>query len=371
MLPVFDDAARGITTISFSRRARRRNTRWLRFLLTGFDPFDSAGRPPAPGQWNPSGAAAMALDGTKIDPLPGASPRHAIAIEALVLPVSFDAFDGRSARAGVVERAIGPQLSNLDAILTLSEGDQANPSDPMQLEAFAVGVRETEPLRTHPLEPLQRRTFGMEAVPPARTGHSSGPAILPSQADLPSIRSRYTRQNSRFSAPVIGTRISLEFPDRPRAQAFLRAFGPLGRSEIDHAAFSLTRFEVRLHDPRDITRLHSRIRSRHGADLTVRIGTNDFHPLLREGPGGNFLSNEVSYRTLRMIQAQRASAPPTSFHVHLASGDQIPAPGAGNARARRRSLRSNRRHLTRTLARLRALLIATAREILSRRASTP
>ncbi|MCD9141890.1 pyroglutamyl peptidase [Streptomyces albireticuli] len=84
-----------------------------RVLITGFDPFqlDSDAR-----RSNPSGAAALALDGTTVD-----TPAGPARIEAVVFPVRWDDF-----AAGTVERTLLPHFRpgprRVDLFTTISQG---------------------------------------------------------------------------------------------------------------------------------------------------------------------------------------------------------------------------------------------------------
>ncbi|WP_306336503.1 pyroglutamyl peptidase [Streptomyces sp. KL118A] len=80
-----------------------------RILVTGFDPFtlDRDVRIS-----NPSGAAALALDGTTIRTADGPAR-----VEAVVFPVRWDDFAD-----GAVERALRPYLPHVDLFTTISQG---------------------------------------------------------------------------------------------------------------------------------------------------------------------------------------------------------------------------------------------------------
>ncbi|MEU5772010.1 pyroglutamyl peptidase [Streptomyces venezuelae] len=80
-----------------------------RILVTGFDPFtlDRDVRIS-----NPSGAAALALDGTTIRTADGPAR-----VEAVVFPVRWDDFAD-----GTVERALRPYLPRVDLFTTISQG---------------------------------------------------------------------------------------------------------------------------------------------------------------------------------------------------------------------------------------------------------
>jgi len=81
----------------------------LRILVTGFDPFqlDQDIR-----RSNPSGATALALDGTVID-----TPAGRARVETAMFPVLWDPF-----AAGVVERTVQPWLGRVDMFTTISQG---------------------------------------------------------------------------------------------------------------------------------------------------------------------------------------------------------------------------------------------------------
>ncbi|MFG2571591.1 pyroglutamyl peptidase [Streptomyces sp. NPDC048481] len=97
--------SRGQADIRFPRRAEGLK----RVLVTGFDPFtlDRDIRIS-----NPSGAAALALDGTVIRTADGPAR-----VEAAVFPVRW-----RDFARGAVERALRPQLPRVDLFATVSQG---------------------------------------------------------------------------------------------------------------------------------------------------------------------------------------------------------------------------------------------------------
>ncbi|MGW6711812.1 pyroglutamyl peptidase [Streptomyces globisporus] len=85
--------------------------RTKRVLVTGFDPF-TLDRDVRIG--NPSGASALALDGTPVQ-----TPDGPARIETVVFPVRWADF-----AEGVVERALARQLPHLDLFTTVSQGRQ-------------------------------------------------------------------------------------------------------------------------------------------------------------------------------------------------------------------------------------------------------
>jgi Domain of unknown function (DUF4157) len=308
----FHLAARGGTTISFNRRVAR-ETALVRVLVTGFDPFLSTGAVP-PGVINPSGAAALALDNTTVSAGSGVMA----AVEGVVLPVSFGDF-----RRGMVENIVRPLVQNrdVDAILTVSLDESLAPTAPVRLERFVVGVHE--------------ESGQLGSVPAAQPG-GLGPAIIETPAPIEDI-ARNTARPGRAGAPTIaqptiGTDVTFRFPTSALADRALTALGfpPIGDREVTIS---------------DVSALQQIIstmqRAANGVDITFQIGGQSFQATVVDGPGGNFLSNEVSYRVLRwLLEQQRQDI--LSFHVHTARalpnvGDRIPQDtSTGAARATRR-----------------------------------
>ncbi|MGD3111851.1 pyroglutamyl peptidase [Streptomyces sp. YGL11-2] len=105
LLGQLERTSRGQTDIRYPSRA----TGIKRILVTGFDPFtlDKDIRIS-----NPSGAAALALDGTVIQTNSGPAR-----IEAVTFPVRWQDF-----AAGTVERTLAPYLPKVDLYTTVSQG---------------------------------------------------------------------------------------------------------------------------------------------------------------------------------------------------------------------------------------------------------
>jgi pyrrolidone-carboxylate peptidase len=107
-----DARARLVDTLEQSSRGQDSITypgHTPRILVSGFDPFqlDQDIR-----RSNPSGATALALDGTVID-----TPAGRARIETAMFPVLWDPF-----AAGVVERTFVPVLPHVDMFTTVSQG---------------------------------------------------------------------------------------------------------------------------------------------------------------------------------------------------------------------------------------------------------
>ncbi|GLY08480.1 hypothetical protein Acsp01_88590 [Actinoplanes sp. NBRC 101535] len=107
LIRTFEYAARGVTSTTF-----RPGT--TRVLVSGFDPYylDQEIR-----RSNPSGAAALQLDGTR-----RTEGGRTVEVQAVALPVTWSGFN-----AGIVEDAFGPHLTGrspqrADLIMTISQG---------------------------------------------------------------------------------------------------------------------------------------------------------------------------------------------------------------------------------------------------------
>ncbi|MFJ6718332.1 pyroglutamyl peptidase [Streptomyces sp. NPDC091259] len=124
----FEDASRGLTDNAF-----RAGHGVRRVFISGFDPF---GLDAEPRRANPSGSAALRLNGRRIT-LSDGSPAE---VRAVVLPVRYGDFD-----AGVVERAFAPTLTPgpaaADVITTVSQGYPGI----FTLEAWAGRARSADP----------------------------------------------------------------------------------------------------------------------------------------------------------------------------------------------------------------------------------
>lgn len=105
LLATLETTSRGQDTIAFPEQTPGVR----RVLVTGFDPFtlDRDVR-----RSNPSGAVALALDGTTV-PTAAGSAR----IEAATFPVRWTDFAD-----GTVERVLAPQLPQVDLFTTISQG---------------------------------------------------------------------------------------------------------------------------------------------------------------------------------------------------------------------------------------------------------
>ncbi|MFE9630886.1 pyroglutamyl peptidase [Streptomyces sp. NPDC006463] len=142
----FEDASRGLADNGFTSPSGVR-----RVFISGFDPF---GLDAEIRRANPSGSAALQLNGRRVTLADGSTAE----IRAVVLPVRYADFD-----AGIVERAFTPRLTpgapgSADLITTVSQGYPGI----FTLEAWAGRSRSADPYpdntgalsggtRTHPV----------------------------------------------------------------------------------------------------------------------------------------------------------------------------------------------------------------------------
>ncbi|MEU6764768.1 pyroglutamyl peptidase [Streptomyces sp. NPDC046853] len=108
LIRALEDASRGHDSISYPKKDAAGH-RLKRILVTGFDPFtlDRDVRIS-----NPSGATALALDGTVIETADGPAR-----VETAVFPVRWDDF-----AEGTVERTLRAHLPRVDLFTTISQG---------------------------------------------------------------------------------------------------------------------------------------------------------------------------------------------------------------------------------------------------------
>jgi hypothetical protein len=292
----FMTAARGGADLKFSAPgAKAENV--VKTLLTGFDPFNTSDSSKAPrvGEWNPSGAAVLAMDGKPIKLEKGVA-----AVEGIVLPVNFDQF-----KTGMVEKIVKPFAGDVDAVLTVSVDAGIKEAGGVRFERYAVGSHR---LNNNVLEPI-----------PAAPGGGAGPAIIETDAPLDTIKGE-TAQSKKgklaIAEPTIGEDVKFRFSDPKVADAALKALGlqPQGVPDpeiTDHTALQ--------------TIIKSMSRDKTTAGITFKAGGKDFKALVVSGPGGDFLSNEVSYRVLRLLAETKSPKNPISFHTHTEKGNLIPS----------------------------------------------
>jgi pyrrolidone-carboxylate peptidase len=251
---LFEQASRGMETATFDRD---RSTK--RILISGFDPFKLD---EAIERGNPSGAAALALDGRQITSGPVTAE-----VEAVVFPVRFADFD-----AGMVERLFRPYLAKggVDMIMTISQGG----STKFEVEEFA-GRRRAEGRPQDPgdiPENLGQASGGTRQRPVVPPGLGGGPEFL------------------RTTLPASARR-------------------SLGRTTPSPGESEVTEI------PRGGT---SPIRRPTGGPTAGSTAV--------AGSGGSFLSNEIFYRTSLLRTETKAEVPVGHLHTPLlaAPGEVTP-----------------------------------------------
>ena len=110
--------------------------------------------------------------------------------------------------------------------------------------------------------------------------------------------------------------------------------------------------------------------------ITFRVGNQHFQARILRGPGGRFLSNEVSFRVLRIMAQNPRGRLSTSFHVHTQRGEAIPQAVSTEIERRQRYnlIQAGRTLIRRLVERLKLIIKAVAERVVvarrSRRSST-
>jgi len=330
----FVDAARGGSSIGFDRKVKK-GTKVVNTLVTGFDPFTGRDATPARGEWNPSGAAVLALDGQSINAEKGV----VAAVEGVVLPVSFDEF-----RAGLVERIVAPQMSKLDALLTVSLDTGIDPSDPVRLERYAVGV--------HRLNDGK-----LERIPAAPSG-TEGPRIIEAPAPLETIATETEQKTAKtvsVKKPTFGNDIQLKF----------RTAGDANKARADLKMPSQNSDILVIDNQAAIRQIIATAQITSGPGIRFSLvpkGKVHEADLLR-GPGGDFLSNEVSYRAQRLVGGSKSRA--VSFHTHVPGTREL-LPEDAKSKEGKAILARAKELKDRIISTLRSMIAAVARFIAHR-----
>lgn len=252
-------------------------------MITGFDPFTGRNQQPAAGAWNPSGAAAMYFDNQQRQ-----VGQRTVQIQSAVFPVSFDEFD-----QGIVERVIGEHGSDFDAVITISMGmsTPGSANRAIEIERYAVGVHDVTGHRSVP-------------IPAGPDGRQASP-VIESNAPVDEI--------GAGAGVAVDSAIELELSSAT-ADAVMAAVPAALRSQFSRRNDNVTVSAPGALDP--IERVGpNRVR--------FSVGGQRFEGAIRRGPGGNFLSNEIAYRTQRQLGVDRdPDGAPQSFHVHTLTDHQ-------------------------------------------------
>jgi pyrrolidone-carboxylate peptidase len=330
----FEFSARGASDVDFAKGTPAKSNP-VRILVTGFDPFETGGslRKPDPGEWNPSGAAVLALDGLRLPAQGALGSKGVAAVEGVVLPVSFQAFE-----AGVVEKMVGPHAREVDAVLTISEDAGLDASRPVRLERYAVGVHDAP--------------GGLSGVA-AATGGTAGPAIIESNAPVDDIAEKTElpakKGSTAIDKPTTGETITFKFASAKDAD---KALSDLGLP----AAHSQT---AEISDDGALQQILVTMKRRaNGTQIDFEAGGETHSAHVVSGPGGNFLSNEVSYRAQRLLRSDPATRDALSFHTHTQHGEPVEKDD-GTAAGKK----THKASLDKAMG-LRAKIVATMRRII-------
>lgn len=241
LLLLLEQSSRGRTELSYSQKANKR------ILLTGFDPFLLDRHI---NQSNPSGVAAMLLDGKVIE-YNGVSAE----INTVMVPVRYADFD-----QGIIESLLAPfyALNNVDLIATISMG---------------------------------RKQFDLEHFPGKRRS-----VTAPDNLNVLS--------GGNKKAPVISTLNNAPLPG-PEFVEF----------SLPYAAMQKAKGDYQINDNRKVVTLEKAITAPSIHALAQAIAVS--------GSGGGYLSNEISYRSIR-LRNQLASSIPTG-HIHTPRIEQFEA----------------------------------------------
>ena len=236
LLASFEWASRGQGDIVWTVSGARR------ILITGFDPFSLDQHI---GQSNPSGAAALTLDGRVFEVDDGL-----VEINAAIFPVRYTDFD-----AGIFEQWLGPHLTNgsIDLFVTISMG-----RDQFDLERFPGRRRSSSALGN-----LREHTGGTATTPK--------PGLLDG-------RPLQGPEFVEFSLPVV---------------QMLRAEGDY-KIRDNH---KVTTFEKGTFEATSLASLRNQTAV--------------------QGSGGGYLSNEISYRSIRLANELGVMLP--MGHIHTPS----------------------------------------------------
>jgi hypothetical protein len=267
-LKALEQASRGMDEVAFPA-----DRSVLRILITGFDPFlldrDI-------GQSNPSGVGVLALDGTELNFVDTHGQQRRAHIEAVVFPVRFADFD-----AGIVEDFLQPWMA----------GAQSGPHDWFEAErqrrsGKLANVEHAQPqVDMVVTTSMGRDHFELERftdlrrsspAPDNLNAYSGGSLEHPA---LPSLRAR-PLQGSEF--------IEFSLPSKAMRQV-----------QTPYA----------VDDDRWVRTTTSALFA--AGDIGTLYGKTSV-----EGSGGGYLSNEVSYRALRLRDELGLKNFPVG-HLHL------------------------------------------------------
>jgi len=245
LLEAFENSSRGHSDLAYKQVTDKR------ILLTGFDPFllDKNLK-----QSNPSGLAALLLDGTVIEYMQDGKKITA-EINTAMIPVRYADFD-----QGEIESLLAPYyaLNSVDLIATISMGR----SD-FDLEHF----------------PGLRRSVTVPDNVNVYTGANKTNPLVPSLLSVPLAGDEFVL----FSLPY---------------EAMMKAKGP-----------------YKINDNRGVTILVTgKTEAAEAKDITANSLAELSDKIAVQGGGGGYLSNEISYRSIVLRNRLNSSIP--TGHIH-------------------------------------------------------
>ncbi|MFI9001769.1 pyroglutamyl peptidase [Streptomyces sp. NPDC053541] len=217
LLDRLERSSRGQDSLRFPDRTEGKAGQGVkRILLTGFDPFtlDRDTRIS-----NPSGATALALDGTWLRTADGSLAR----VETAVFPVRWQDFAD-----GTVERTLGPRLPDVDLFTTVSQGRPGRFDIERTNGAWRGGFPDNENLSRTETVPVDdpatqpqwtSTTLPYAAITAAPTGRfpvydNTSVTELPAGGDTPVVRPDGPTPGSRARAGGGGNYLSNEIAYR-------------------------------------------------------------------------------------------------------------------------------------------------------------
>lgn len=320
----FDRAARGMADVAFDRdnHGRLVPPPALRIIVTGVDPFDAAA--PTSKLWSPSAAAMLALDGMGIG-------EGTCGIRTMIFPQSFTQFEGGEApdcwQPSIVEQALQPHLHDVHAIITVSQGGGT-----FQIEPCAVGVQDNAGScwdQVHAVAAGEGPTpFGR--VPESR--QPSGPLGAPGRLIYQERRAEEIGEyldglaRKRQGNPdgiMRENQVRLKFSS---AADCARAREALLEDGLPASALVTSGEVLALREYKAVEKVISGSLMTAMAALVFTAGGGTHQAIVEEGPGGAFLSNQISYRVHRLLDEQGLSDRIITFHVHTRSYSELLSP---------------------------------------------
>jgi hypothetical protein len=220
-------------------------------------------------------------------------------------------------------------------VLTVSVDPNIKPQGEVIFEQYAVGAHILKPADA--AQPVGKSKADVVIEPVAAApGGKVGKEIIKSDAPLTDIAKETEKAETKrppdpgVPKPKIREDVTFVFATSGEADNALKALGLKAQGSI----------QVTISDPaalkqisgsmtRDTSAASVEVKAREttkvdGPAIKFKAGGKEFKAFVTSGPGGNFLSNEVSYRVLRMIAEMKSETKPISFHTHTEKGNLIP-----------------------------------------------